>query len=196
MPTQLRSRSDPAPLKSEAEIDGWQAFPLLREMEQSVSLIPEALTGSSWPSELEKVGSVTSRPVPLTSGNTARESMALDRTFGARPLCALCSEAELGVEGRLESKSCGDLVKHKTKGKNILAPIQRSAHSLFRGHVGNGADCFTRTAQELRIRSRTEIVSSSGFRGCFCKSSFASPKSRIFAWPRVVTKMFAGLMSR
>ena len=26
--------------------------------------------------------------------------------------------------------------------------------------------------------------------------SFASPKSKIFAWPQAVTKMFAGLMSR
>jgi len=26
--------------------------------------------------------------------------------------------------------------------------------------------------------------------------TFASPKSRIFAWPRFVTKMLAGLMSR
>ena len=29
-----------------------------------------------------------------------------------------------------------------------------------------------------------------------CHVNFASPKSRIFAWPRVVTKMFAGLISR
>jgi hypothetical protein len=29
-----------------------------------------------------------------------------------------------------------------------------------------------------------------------CGVSFAKPKSRIFAWPRLVMKMLAGLMSR
>ncbi len=32
--------------------------------------------------------------------------------------------------------------------------------------------------------------------GSFAKWTFASPKSRIFAWPRLVMKILAGLMSR
>ena len=46
--------------------------------------------------------------------------------------------------------------------------------------------------------SLTDIVFAEAMRlaeGC-CASTFANPKSRIFACPRFVTKMFAGLMSR
>ena len=54
---------------------------------------------------------------------------------------------------------------------------------------------LTRPALRTALRDTLSPNSPKG-RGLFVGESFAKPKSRIFAWVRAVTKMFAGLMSR
>ena len=44
--------------------------------------------------------------------------------------------------------------------------------------------------------ARERVTSSAASAAAAPDVAFASPKSRIFGWPRVVRKMFAGLMSR
>ena len=51
------------------------------------------------------------------------------------------------------------------------------------------------SGQEARALEMAPSVAA-GDRGMLVGDSFAKPKSRIFACPRLVTKMFAGLMSR
>jgi hypothetical protein len=66
-----------------------------------------------------------------------------------------------------------------------IADALDAAHSEGGTRVAEGAAAGEATISEEHLTSPgTAYV------------SFASPKSRILAWPRLVTKMFAGLMSR
>ena len=67
------------------------------------------------------------------------------------------------------------LVEHRAEAEQVRARVEVFPTRLFRRHVGHRA----------QRRARAGEV-----------ASFARPKSRIFAWPRVVIKIFAGFMSR
>src|SRR6266404_5539436 len=72
-------------------------------------------------------------------------------------------------------------IEHRTERKQTRTRIQLFAACLLR-LVSNSSDVAVGIAERL-IPSATVV-------------SFARPKSRIFARPRFVIKMFAGLMSR
>ena len=66
---------------------------------------------------------------------------------------------------------------------------------LLRRHVGHRAQRRARAGQVLLVHCRSHVGSTGSLDDC-AGATFARPKSRILAWPRSVTKMFAGLMSR
>ena len=90
------------------------------------------------------------------------------------------------------------LVEHRAEREQVRARVQFLGPHLLRRHVGDRAHRRARTGQVLLVIDRRRCV-----RRCDLRSThwpvgvtLASPKSRILAWPRLVTKMFAGLMSR
>src|SRR5262249_4587775 len=95
----------------------------------------------------------------------------------------------------LERKSPGShFIEDHTKGKEVRAPIQLFAESLLGRHVRHRAQGGPRASQVLGVLAEGCRVSPLPT-ASFDAATFASPKSRIFAWPRSVTNMFAGLIS-
>ena len=85
-------------------------------------------------------------------------------------------------------------VEHRAEGEQVGACVQFFAASLLRRHVGDRADACPglvscSCADSGWHRGNRRRLRLSGV-------TFASPKSRILACPRSVTKMLAGLMSR
>ena len=92
----------------------------------------------------------------------------------------------------------GHLVEHDAERKQIRARIQLFAPRLFRRHVRDRAHRAARAGQELVVARRASACASltslhDSAAGCRAVVSFARPKSRIFAWPRVDEKNIGGL---
>ena len=88
-------------------------------------------------------------------------------------------------------------VQHYAEGKQVRARVEFFSLRLFGRHVGDRAQVEPGL---VRCSSRATAVGAvtSGIADADRGSDFtlASPKSRIFACSRLVTKMLAGLMSR
>src|ERR1019366_3635959 len=85
-------------------------------------------------------------------------------------------------------------VKNGAQREQVGAAVEFLAARLFRRHVGNRSQRRTWAGEMLHGRpARGGGNSADGFGQRDC---LASPKSRILAWPRPVTKILAGLMSR
>ena len=88
----------------------------------------------------------------------------------------------------------GHLVKHGAKRKKISARVEFFPGRLLRRHVSHRPD---RGAGAGEMHFRPAVAARGPPLGTLLAgASLAKPKSRIFAWPRLVTKMLAGLMSR
>ena len=89
-------------------------------------------------------------------------------------------------------------VEHRTEREQIRAGVQFLGSHLLRRHVGHRAQRRARTGQVLLAHRRRLRRSAAAFWLAELADgvTFASPKSRILACPRLVTKMLAGLMSR
>ena len=126
----------------------------------------------------------------------ARRDSAARAAVGARFRMASKMSAE--VSPRNGSVPGRHLVQHRAEGKQIGARIQFLALGLLRRHVGHRAQRRPGTGQVLLARScRLRVrCRNAGSTNCCSGVTFASPKSRILACPRLVTKMLAGLMSR
>ena len=82
------------------------------------------------------------------------------------------------------------LVEHGAQREQIRPRVERLAAHLLGRHVRRPCPAIGRRAGQLRFgRSLTRRRAAS-------PGGLASPKSSSFAWPRSVTKMLAGLMSR
>ena len=102
--------------------------------------------------------------------------------------------ANLARTGAIERHLAGrHLVEHRSERKQIRARVDIFCPHLFRRHVCDGAQHCARTGEMLRSDSATRVSSSPA---AGLAVTLAKPKSRILAWPRRVTKMLAGLMSR
>ena len=95
----------------------------------------------------------------------------------------------------LKASAGGHLVEDGPEGEQVGPRIQFFPLGLFRGHIRNSAQCRAR-AGEMLFAPPCGVVSPDLALRLGGTATFASPKSRILAWPRSVTKMFAGLMSR
>ena len=115
----------------------------------------------------------------------------LEPGSGSPRISLLNFRREMAAPGR-------HLVKHRPERKQIGAGVQFLCSHLLRRHVGHRAQRGSRAGQ---IFSAT-----AGSISVFCAAiwlaelvgivTFANPKSRILACPRLVTKILAGLMSR
>ena len=89
------------------------------------------------------------------------------------------------------------LVEHGAEREQIGARVQLFRPRLLRRHVGDRAQRRARTGQVLLVHASGRVAPTlPGSTNCAAGVTFASPKSRILACPRLVTKMLAGLMSR
>lgn len=112
----------------------------------------------------------------------------------ALPICGYIIEGDIvGLEGgasrRQVKKRRGRLVKYAAKREQVGPRIERFASRLLGRHVGNRSDNDPGVVRRLTVFSSLRFTPAIGI-------GLASPKSRIFACPRGVTNIFAGLMSR
>ena len=84
-------------------------------------------------------------------------------------------------------------VQHEAEAEKIRAGIELFPTRLLRRHVGHGADRRTGAGEFERLNASASFVADMPRSLFIC---FARPKSRTLAWPRSVTKIFAGLTSR
>ncbi len=89
-------------------------------------------------------------------------------------------------------------IQDDAERKKIGARVERLAEHLLGRHVGDGAERRAGAGEVFLDGERVGVVERrSAFPATESFSSIlARPKSRIFAWPRAVTKILAGLMSR
>ena len=89
-------------------------------------------------------------------------------------------------------------VKQHAERKQIGASVQRPPQHLLRRHVGHRAQRRAGTGKIVLVAAGEDCVFSAAtlLAELTGAVTFAKPKSRIFACPRLVMKMFAGLMSR
>ncbi len=84
------------------------------------------------------------------------------------------------------------------KEEEVGAGVEIFAENLFGRHVRNGAQGGAGTGELME--STPMVASVSAVRVVPARVlrllTLARPKSKILAWPRLVTKMLAGLMSR
>ena len=106
-----------------------------------------------------------------------------------------CLEDDSRTFAMKGQNTCRHLVQHSAEGEQIAPRIQLFRPHLLRRHVRHGAHHRARTGQMLRLH-RLRIRDAIWLEELPAGLTFASPKSRIFACPRLVTKMLAGLMSR
>ena len=85
------------------------------------------------------------------------------------------------------------LVEHDAKREQVGASVQVLAARLLGGHVGDGSEGH---ALVVSVSESGRVGGTSSRPAAVRPMGFARPKSSIFACPRVVTKMLAGLMSR
>ena len=86
-------------------------------------------------------------------------------------------------------------VEHRAEGEQVGAGVEFFAAHLLRRHVGDRAERVPGLVRCSFVRWWLALAGVAS--GGPCRAvTFARPKSRILAWPRLVTKMLAGLMSR
>ena len=90
---------------------------------------------------------------------------------------------------------CGHLVENRAEREQVGAGIKFFPGGLLRRHVGDRAHGGARAGQMDLAHYRRRITQRTSARRVR-EPTLASPKSRILACPRLVTKIFAGLMSR
>ena len=84
----------------------------------------------------------------------------------------------------------GHLIEDSAKGEQISARIQFLGPRLLRRHIGDGAERRAGTGQVLLIQSSDVFAEAIWLDELLVGATFASPKSRILACPRLVTKIW------
>ena len=105
-----------------------------------------------------------------------------------------------GVPAEWE-RAGGHFVEDDAERKEVGTCVQFPAADLLGGHVGDGADGGAGAGEMLRVKGELCLglvgEGGGGTESLWCRDVIlARPKSRILAWPRLVTKILAGLMSR
>ncbi len=120
----------------------------------------------------------------------------LSRTGAAGALCRMESNRAAECLAAEWERAGGHLVKYGAEGEKVGAAIEFLAQRLLGRHVGDRAERGAWAGEVLLIQRPAVASSRTVSVRPAIGVSLASPKSRILAWPRLVMKMLAGLMSR
>ena len=129
-------------------------------------------------------------------------SFQLRRKVGIQPHCGNRVTIQNRVEDHRRTlaaerqRARRHLVEHRSEREQVGARIQLFRPHLLRRHVGHRAQRRARTGQVLLSPSPVCVSALAICSTLPADVTLASPKSRILACPRLVTKMLAGLMSR
>ena len=98
---------------------------------------------------------------------------------------------------RGRQRARGHFVEDRAEGEKIGAGVEFLGAGLLGRHVGDRAERGAGAGEMLLVDCVASCVAAAIWLDELARdASLARPKSRILAWPRLVTKIFAGLMSR